>query len=203
MSKRTGNVRVSALLVLSLALWAALALGCADEKPAVRDATSAAIDALAAGEAFTSNDSYALLPDERLSGLYGTHEPIYKVCQTALGRMRYELGEVAVSGDAATVEVTVTAPDLFAALERAQADVRAYVATEEGRREVEVREDINQRMRYLCDWMLVYLSEHLADEDVEQLTLCATAHLARDASGTWLLDYAENPELLAALFCVR
>lgn len=185
-----------------LALVLALVCGCSGQEAAVREAATDAIDSLAAGEALLSNDYYPLLPDERLSGMAGTHEPLYKVCISALGHVSYELGEVVIDGDSATVEVTVTAPDLFVALERAQADVAAYAATPEGIREVEVREDINQRMRYLCDWLLVYLEEHLGDEDIEVLTLSATARLTR-VDGTWQLDWAENPELLAALFCVR
>lgn len=82
-------------------------------------------------------------------------------------------------------------------------NINTYASTEEGAREVAVREDVNQRARYLCDWLLVYLSEHLADEDIEVLTLTATAHLTRDAAGAWQLDFADNPELLEALFCVR
>lgn len=191
------------LLMLPLVLVVAFACGCAGEEAAVREATSAAIDSLVAGEAFPNNDYYPLLPDERFSDLAFTHEPIYKVCVAALERVTYELGEVSVDGSSATVEVTVTCPDLMVAFGRAQDDVAAFAASEEGNREIAVREDVNQRARYLCDWLLVHLSEHLADEDIETLTLTATAHLARDEGGEWRLDYAENPELLEALFCVR
>ena len=198
------NKLVRALL-LPLLVVALLTCGCgngAGQEQAVREATAAAIDSLAAGEALTSNDCYPLLPDERLWSLAYTHEPIHKVCIAALERVSYELGEVVVDGDAATVEVTVTAPDLYVALERAQDDVTAYTNTPEAAREIAVREDINQQARYLCDWLLVYLTQHLADEDIETLTLTATAHLTRGEDGSWQLDYAENPELLAALFCV-
>ena len=191
------------LLALPLAAAAALTCGCANQDAAVREAAAAAIDSLAAGEAFPNNDWYPLLPDERLSSLGSVHEPIYKVCTTALERMDYELGEVAVDGDTATVEVHVTAPDLFAALVRAQEDVNAFALSEEGSREIAVREDINQQARYLCDWLLEYLSAHLADQDIEVLELSATAYLTRGEDGSWQLDFAENPELLEALFCVR
>ena len=186
-----------------LALVIALACGCAGQDARVREAASSAIDALVAGDALPSNDYYPLLPDERLRDLAFAHEPLYKVCQTALGAISYELGDVTVEGDAAAVEVTVVAPDLYAALDRARQDVAAYALTEEAVREIAVREDVNQQARYLCDWLLVYLADHLGDEDVEQLTLTATAHLTRSDDGTWALDYSQNPELMAALFCVR
>lgn len=192
-----------ALIALPLLVAALLLCGCSNQESAVRAAAAEAIDSLAAGEAFPNNDCYPLLPDERLSSLGSVHEPIYKVCVTALERMEYELGDVAVDGDTATVTVTVTAPDLFAAYDRAQQDVEAYALTEEGGAAIAVREDINQQARYLCDWLLEYLSEHLADEDIEVLELTATAHIARGADGSWQLDFAENPELLEALFCVR
>lgn len=99
--------------------------------------------------------------------------------------------------------MTVTAPDLLAAFERAQQDVAAYTSSEQGGKDLVVREDINQQARYLCDWLLVYLADHLADEDIETITLTATARLTRGVDGSWQLDYAENPELMAALFCVR
>ncbi|GEM_PF-4333145 len=190
------------LLVLALGLAIALLAGCERPEAAVRSAAGAAIDSLAAGEAFPNNDYYPLLPDERLSSLAYTHEPIYKVCVTALEGMAFELGEVSIDGDTATVQVTVTRPDLFTALERAQQDVAEFAESEEGAREIAVREDVNQQARYLCDWLLVNLSEHLADEDIETLTLAATAHLTRVDSGEWQLDFAENPELLKALFGV-
>ena len=193
--------RFGRLLALLLVLVLS-ACGCSDQEAAVRATTAEAIDALAAGEAFTSNDYYPLLPDERLSGLSATHEPVYKVCATALERMSYELGEVVIEGNTATVEVTVTCPDLYVALERAQGDVAAYASSPEGLREIEVREDVNQRARYLCDWLLVYLSEHLADGDIETRSFTAPAYLTR-SGGSWQLDYAESPELLAALFCVE
>ena len=191
------------LLALAIALVFALACGSAGQEEAVRAAAADAIDSLIAGEAFPNNDYYPLLPDERLSELAFAHEPIYKVCKTCLERVEYELGEVHVEGDVASVEVAVRAPDLFAAFERAQADVTAYAATEEGAREIAVREDINQRARYLCDWLLVYLSDHLGDTHIEQLELTATAQLIRSPDGAWVLDLAENPELLGVLFCVR
>ena len=178
--------RFGRLLALLLALVLS-ACGCSDQEAAVRATTAEAIDALAAGEAFTSNDFYPLL---------------YKVCATALERMSYELGEVVIEGNTATVEVTVTCPDLYVALERAQGDVAAYASSPEGLREIEVREDVNQRARYLCDWLLVYLSEHLADGDIETRSFTAPAYLTR-SGGSWQLDYAESPELLAALFCVE
>lgn len=183
-------------------LTALAIVGMGDPEVVVRAAAAEAIDELAAGEALVGDD-YLLLPDERLSGLVLAHEPLYKVCAAALEGVAYELGEVSIEGDVATVGVTVTRPDLFAAFERAQADVAAYAATEEGMHEVAVREDINQRARYLADWLLVYLSGHLDDDDIETLEITATAHLSRGSDGVWRLDFAENPELLGALFSAR
>ena len=191
------------LLVASLAPTVLLAPACANQKTAVRAAAAEAIDALMAGEAFPSNDSYSLLPDPRLSGLEITHEPIRRVCETMLEGVTYELGDVAIDTSQATVQVTLSGPDLFAALERAQADVAAYASSAEGNRELAVREDINQRARYLCDWLLTYLVEHLVDEDIETIELASEARLTRGVDGSWQLDWAENPDLLAALFRVR
>ena len=96
----------------------------------------------------------------------------------------------------------MTGPILFIALERSQEDVAAYAATPEGAQAISVREDVNQQARYLCDWLPVYLEGHLTDEDIEVVTLMATAPLTRGEDGAWRLDFAENPELLEALFCV-
>ena len=120
-----------------------------------------------------------------------------------LAGVTYELGDAEVDGDQASVAVTLAGPDLFAALERAQADVAAYASSEEGNHELAVREDINHRARYLCDWLLTYLSEHLCDEDIDVLELASAALLTRGTDGSWQLDWAENPDLLAALFRVR
>ena len=88
------------LLALPFVLMVVLVSGCASQETAVREATERAIDSPAVGEAFPNNDYYPLLPDERLPELAYTHEPIYKVCIVALGQMSYELGEVAIEGDA-------------------------------------------------------------------------------------------------------
>ena len=188
---RTAARLVSLVAACAVAACAALGL-CAcgpSEEEAIRDALAAELDQIAQtptedemrealGGTYDELVAYGIEPSELYAALYS--------------RFEYEMGDVSVDGDTATVTLSVTNVDVGEALSNFERYAMEWMYSEEALEIVMTQgEDayVAAGMRLLVD--------ALSDEGLGTVTEDVSIELRRDSDGSWRL--ADEDEAARAL----
>ena len=151
----------------------------AAELDRVSDASEENVRALLGDEAFTSIQDQGLDPVALYSSLFG--------------KFTYEIGDVAVEKDTATVTLTVTNVDIAAALSGYEEAVGAWAASDDAvyTFDQEGQEGIEREVARM-------LYEALTNADLPTVTNEVAIDFRRDADGVWAP--ADETQVTSALF---
>lgn len=158
---------------------------------AVRDAVTATMEPYVAEE--PPSDAVAILGDATQAELreYGIDASEY--VRRCLANLSYEVGDVTVDGDTATVGLSVTNLDVTAAMSAAASRFDAYADTDEAETAYEDGGEA-ALMAKLFD----YLFEAMGSS-AELVTTTVDVTCAKDEAGVWGCSFDDNPALKAAI----
>lgn len=191
--KRTCRVGKVAALVACLVCVLLLA-GCggnSGDELAVRDVVTSTLEAYEADD--VASGAQDLLGETTRSELaeYGIDADEY--LSRCLANYSFEVGDVTVDGDTATVEVSVTNLDLDAAMSAATSRFEAYVDTDEAETTYEEGGE-----RELMVKLFDYLFEAM-ESSADLVTNTVEVTCAKDEAGVWACSLGDNPALVKAI----
>ena len=140
------------------------------------------------------NDASSFVDDETLSVLedYGIDANEY--LSHCFRNLTYEIGDVTVNGDTATVSMSVTNANLMDALNVAGEEFGAFAETDEA---TELYQSEGEEALFAK--LFEYLYANLDAEDVELTTTDVQLTLTKDEEGNWTVD-SDNPEFYSAIY---
>ena len=140
------------------------------------------------------NDAASFVDDATLSQLeeYGIDANEY--LSHCFKNLSYEITDVSVSGDSATVTMSITNANLMDALNGAGEDFGAFASTDEA---VELYNTEGEEALFAK--LFEYLYARLDAEDVELTTNEVQLTLTRDEEGTWTVN-TDNPDFYSAIY---
>lgn len=181
---------VSCVLVMAMGIGIT---GCTDEKQAVEDTVTTELDML------KNPDQDAI--DEWLDSDEATKEELdtygidaLEFMQHTFGRFDYEIDDVTVDGDTATVDLTVSNADVTTAMENASEQLMASVYTDEEVYDMAINNDQKGLMQKLFS---LYYDEVDSVDMIEDQDV--TLELEKNDDGDWEITDDSASDLMVAL----
>lgn len=184
---------LAALCAALLALLCALVLtGCGDSDARARSAIEESIEGdMARLQSLTADDAARIFASDYTTELSGAGVDLTAVYGPMFSSLAYTIDGVTVSGDEASVAMTVTNKDLTAALQSYTDAVTAELATGESRAALAALSD-DELVRHLAE----VLEGCLSSADLPLVTTQVTLSYTKDGSSWKLSNSAELAQAL-------